>query len=207
MKNAVTLIGQLGETGLTMRYGFYRWKIVTEKLRAVKGERSRVSVYNAAGGFDAEHPGENDDRVTQLLEASKFEVHARIIDEQKRHRRTPDELVSSYCSTVEYVGERSENFPRPPPEKSTAPLPPSRRPPTQAPQPKPATYPLSPTPPKPPEREPSASSLFSSPAPRSSTPHSPTTPLPWRSPRYKLQAPVHEQPRGIDKVRDRVGQP
>ena len=132
MKNAVTLIGQLGETGLTMRYGFYRWKIVTEKLRAVKGERSRVSVYNAAGGFDAEHPGENDDRVTQLLEASKFEVHARIIDEQKRHRRTPDELVSSYCSTVEYVGERSENFPRPPPEKSTAPLPPSRRPPTQA---------------------------------------------------------------------------
>ena len=45
MKNAVILLGQLGETSLTMRYGFYRWKTTTEKIRNQKGESARISVF------------------------------------------------------------------------------------------------------------------------------------------------------------------
>ena len=45
--------------------------------------------------------GEGEDKTSALLEASKYEVHARIIDDQKRHRRTPDEVVSTYCGFVE----------------------------------------------------------------------------------------------------------
>ena len=43
----------------------------------------------------------SDEKLAQMLEASKYEVHARIIEEQRRHRRTPDEVVSTYCSFVE----------------------------------------------------------------------------------------------------------
>mmetsp|Transcript_57574 Transcript_57574/g.158463 ORF Transcript_57574/g.158463 Transcript_57574/m.158463 type:complete len:886 (+) Transcript_57574:177-2834(+) len=102
MKNAVMLLGQLGETRLTMRYGFYRWKTATEKIRKEKGENARVSVFYGGGTMvEMDGGGEGEDKTSALLEASKYEVHARIIDDQKRHRRTPDEVVSTYCGFVE----------------------------------------------------------------------------------------------------------